>query len=280
MSEKREIDDLIPAFAIGATDAEEAMQIKQYLAENPTAAAELAAYSQLADSLLFAVPMVEAPVDSGARLLAAINLAADNTLADSPKVERTIPTAVRPNPAGKRTEPREGWWKKIFGPKLAPQWAVSFAALALLLLVNGYWMGQLSSLHRQQQTLEAKMLQQETALSVIAMDEMHRTILPAVEGKSLAKADVIWGEGFEIALLYVEEFPQPEAGKVYQLWLIKDGKRSSGGLFTVNQHGTGTLIIQLSQEMDEYDTLGITAEPEGGSQEPTSPPVVRGPIKG
>lgn len=263
MSVEQEINDLIPAFAIGITDNAETEQIKKYLQGNPAVSAEIAEYSQMAEALLFAVPFKKAPADLESRLLSAIAPVAEV------KSTGSLPQATEPLPC----------WKRIFTPTLAPQWVLAGAALAMMVLLNSYWIRQVNGLQETQMAMQEQLLQQETTLSVIAMDDMQRTVLPSVSAGELAKADIIWGEGFEVALVYVEDFPQLELGKVYQLWLIKDEKRTSGGQFTVNEHGTGTLIVQLAQPLDEYDSLGITIEPEGGSEVPTSPPVVRGSVK-
>lgn len=274
MSSEQKIDELIPAYAIGATDSEESVRLEEYLSESSSAAAELAEFSKMAAAMLFAVPLVEVPSAVESRLFDAIN-----PETATPTVESVAEGTKSTRQFVKKSEPKLHWWEGIFAANRAPQWAFALTALALVLLLNAYWLHKVNQLQQTQLAMVDKLLQQETTLSVIAMDESQRTILPAVDQNMQSKADVIWGEGFEVALLYVEDFPQPDPGKVYQLWLIKDDKRTSGGLFTVNENGTGTLIVQLLQPLDFYDGMGITAEPEGGSEGPTSPPIVRGPIE-
>jgi anti-sigma-K factor RskA len=55
----------------------------------------------------------------------------------------------------------------------------------------------------------------------------------------------------------------------YQLWLIKDGERTSGGVFSVNQEGYGSLWVESPQPLSSYSAFGITIEPAGGSPGPT-----------
>jgi hypothetical protein len=76
-------------------------------------------------------------------------------------------------------------------------------------------------------------------------------------------------------MLYAKEFPQLQPDQVYQLWLTDNGERESGGLFTVDQNGTGVLVFPVTRPMDSLDSMGITPEPAGGSPGPTSRPVVR-----
>ena len=276
MSGKQELDELIPAFAIGATDTEESMQVQRYLAEDPSAAEELADFAQMADALLFAMPMVEAPATVETRLFAALN---PQTVTDMPSYSPSAETKRQAqNGNGAKSEAAH-WWQTLFGQLFSPQWAIAFAALALLLLVNGYWMAQMSKLRQNQLAVEQQLLQHQTTLSVIAMDERWRAVLHPLQADSEMDADLIWGEGFEVALLYVEEFPPLPAGQVYQLWLTADGKSTNGGFFTVNEHGTGTLVVPLPMLIDHYTSLEITAEPAGGSAQPTSAPLVQGSVE-
>jgi anti-sigma-K factor RskA len=80
----------------------------------------------------------------------------------------------------------------------------------------------------------------------------------------------------QVAALHVYGLPLLEEGKVYQLWLIWDGQRESGGLFEVNEEGEGTLLIQAQRALGEYQAVGVTVEPTGGSPGPTSPRVIGG----
>jgi anti-sigma-K factor RskA len=58
--------------------------------------------------------------------------------------------------------------------------------------------------------------------------------------------------------------------------LIKDGKRTSGGIFTVRANGYGSLLIKAGNSLLGYTAFGITIEPAGGSPEPTGAKVLGG----
>lgn len=62
----------------------------------------------------------------------------------------------------------------------------------------------------------------------------------------------------------------------YQLWLIKDGKRTSGGVFSVQDDGYGVLKIDSPLPLIEYQSFGVTIEPFGGSPGPTGSKVLGG----
>ncbi|WP_187365064.1 anti-sigma factor [Cellulosimicrobium cellulans] len=74
----------------------------------------------------------------------------------------------------------------------------------------------------------------------------------------------------DAALVTASGVDAPGADEVYQLWVMRDGAPVSAGTTGVTD---GTLQIRT----DAYrtgDALALTVEPEGGSEQPTSEPVV------
>ena len=78
------------------------------------------------------------------------------------------------------------------------------------------------------------------------------------------------------ATLVAEGLPLPGAGRQYQLWLIRDGERDSGGVFSVSPRGYGTLEVSAPLPVGAYQAFGVTVEPAGGSPGPTGPRVLGG----
>lgn len=69
--------------------------------------------------------------------------------------------------------------------------------------------------------------------------------------------------------LLVNGLPPLSPSEQYQLWLILDGVRTDGGVFSVDESGAGRLEIDAPQPLLEYAAYGITIEPTGGSPGPT-----------
>jgi anti-sigma-K factor RskA len=80
----------------------------------------------------------------------------------------------------------------------------------------------------------------------------------------------------EYGTLMVDHLPPLGQDQQYQLWLIKDGKRTSGGVFSVNLDGYGSLWVTSPEWLANYSALGITIEPTGGSPGPTGAKVLGG----
>jgi anti-sigma-K factor RskA len=76
-------------------------------------------------------------------------------------------------------------------------------------------------------------------------------------------------------LLAVHNLPKLEPGKAYQVWLVSaSGERTNGGVFSLDNQGYGWLVIFPPKPLNEYRSIGITVEPEGGSPGPTGPRVM------
>lgn len=82
------------------------------------------------------------------------------------------------------------------------------------------------------------------------------------------------------AQLQVEGLKSLPSDAQYQLWLIRDGVRSSGGVFSVAADGSGSLNVTASMPLETFDAFGITIEPYGGSPGPTGPKVLGGKLAG
>jgi anti-sigma factor RsiW len=146
--------------------------------------------------------------------------------------------------APRRTS-RSGWW------------VAAAAVLALVFVVNNlYWIGRLN----QAEQKNVRALSLPTAANGQATG---------------ATAAVLWMPNDGRAVLTVSQFPVIEADRVFQGWVTRGTTIQSIGTFQVNADGSGVLVFDAALLEGAFDALGVTIEPEGGSDSPTSPPVVR-----
>ncbi len=251
-----ELFALLPAFVLGATDPDEAAFVRRHLTDAPGAEAELAAYTRLVDVLHFSAPLATPPPALEARLRAA--LTAD-----------PVHTQAAPSPIGRG---RSWHW-----PRLA---LAAAAAMAVLLALNLWWTDQMTGLRTENAALQSQVTAQATALALQQdqlttqqqqLDALYyqeaklgRTIasqidllaqvvavagesydMPPAQSDSPAFATVAWLDQPGVGVLRADNFPPLPPDMVYQFWLIKDGARTSGGLFTVDDAGRGSLIGRL-----------------------------------
>ncbi len=85
---------------------------------------------------------------------------------------------------------------------------------------------------------------------------------------------IIMGEDGEFGTLVVDRLPVLDEEQEYQLWLIKNGERTDGGVFSVYSTGYQTVKIHGPDPLASYTSFGVTIEPAGGSEGPTGPRVL------
>jgi len=100
--------------------------------------------------------------------------------------------------------------------------------------------------------------------------------LRGTPASSPAGAVLIMQPEARYGLLLVHDLPELESGYQYQLWLIKEGVRTSGGVFSVSARGESRLKVVSPQPLSGYDAFGVTVEPFGGSDGPTGQKVLGG----
>ena len=85
-----------------------------------------------------------------------------------------------------------------------------------------------------------------------------------------AKATVTHSDSMGKAVLVTEKMPPPPKGMVYQLWLDQPSSGMvSAGVMPVKEDQT----VMLEGDAATAEAAGITIEPEGGSEHPTSKPI-------
>lgn len=86
---------------------------------------------------------------------------------------------------------------------------------------------------------------------------------------------VISSDGMN-GVLVVDELPPLDVNHEYQAWLMRDGKSSSGAVFSVDEKGYRGVRITAQETLLVYSEINITIEPVGGSEEPTGERVLSG----
>jgi Anti-sigma-K factor rskA len=74
-------------------------------------------------------------------------------------------------------------------------------------------------------------------------------------------------------IVQIQNLPSLQKSEVYQVWLLKDGKRTNAGTFKPDEAGTGSLTYKLSIE-DKFNQIGITREPDSTSTKPRGEKIV------
>jgi anti-sigma-K factor RskA len=78
-----------------------------------------------------------------------------------------------------------------------------------------------------------------------------------------------------VGCLVVQGLPEPGNGNVYQVWL-RAGDQPVGVATFEPRSGSAWTFIRAEQSITEFDAIGITIEPRGGSPAPTGQRVLFG----
>lgn len=108
--------------------------------------------------------------------------------------------------------------------------------------------------------------EQEALGAVVAAPDAQRS---EVELEGGATATAIWSAQLGQSVLLFDGLEPAPHGHAYQAWYIDAAGPHSAGVF---QTGGGSSAVLLEGHMDAGVAVGVTVEPEGGSEAPTTEP--------
>jgi anti-sigma-K factor RskA len=91
----------------------------------------------------------------------------------------------------------------------------------------------------------------------------------ATKASSIAQANLVRKD--DSGVLKVAMLPVQRRGHVYQTWLQRGKQIVPSTLFVVNNDGSGSAVVE---NLDGVDAVMVSEEPDGGSPQPTSSPVL------
>jgi anti-sigma-K factor RskA len=244
--------DLIPAYALGALDADEREAFEALLANDAEAQKLLAEYQALSDTLVLVTPAQPAPShlqnDLRKRLAA-------QRKTEQPQITALTPPEVK---APRRNRTAAG--------------LVALAAMLVAVVAVAWFLTRDQTLSPQE--LYARLSAQEGAISVAvvpdaAQEQISGTLIAAPDGSE--------------AVIMVNNLPALSPDQTFQLWLISDQSSiQSGGLFQAAQTEAATyIVLPLESPLQDYSAFAVSIEPEGGSpfeDQPTTTPIFAVPV--
>jgi anti-sigma-K factor RskA len=236
LNNEEHVKDLLPAYALDILTEVEKVQVLEHLDACPECRVELRAYQVTTDELALA------SVQSAPRPAVKTNLM------------RQINSRQKPTTAPIQKSPWQGWFR--FARRSVPAWGL--ALVIVLAVASGFLWGRLHQNYPSS----------ATPLRIVA--------LANTDNAPEARGSLVISQNGEYGTLIVDNLDALDNDHQYQLWLINDGKRSSGGVFSVNSDGYASLPIYGPLPLNHYQAVGITIEPAGGSPKPTGAKVLGG----
>jgi len=232
--------DNLAAYALEALDEDEARALEEHLQTCASCRQELAAYRELSQGLLAALPPRQPSAEVRRRLQGSLS-------------SRPVPSSSKRN------------W--------SPGQIALGVALVLLLGITLFSAFQMQALQRQQAVLARRINDGQTALAMLAYPSTRT--LPLDKGN--IAGNLLVDPDRNVAALIVWDLPVLPADQTYQIWLVDPlGNRVSGGTFRSEEDQPFTTVsIFAPAAFSNFSGLGVTVEPAGGSTAPTGRNVLK-----
>lgn len=247
-----EIEESLPAMALGALDEHERRDVKAHMDACPNCREQYARYLEVSRLLLDSVPQRQPPV----------------------ALKNSLMTAIQPQRKARFV--RFARW--LGTANQLPRWAVGGLAVAAILLAT--LAGTLYADILGQKRLLARQLQeQQLTVSILAQKNKESVAMIGTSVAEGASATLLFETTSSTGVLVVHDLPALPSNQSYQLWLIDaTGKRDSGAVFNMSTDGSNTtsLVVSAPRGLKEYVKCGVSIEPRGGSPKPTGPAALTG----
>lgn len=230
--------DAVGSYLLGAMPDDELGGFEEHLSECPACRDEVDRLRVAADALPVSVPIVPLPPDLKDRIMTVVEAEASLLASADP--------AARPAPRAKPARQRRSLFAWLAQPAVA-------VACALVLLVGGGIVGGVIAGGGEPET---RTLTAETTL-------------PG------AKVDLKIGD--QGATLVARDMPAPPDGRVYQVWTLKPGGKPVPTTALWTPRADGSADVAVPGSLDGVQSVLVSAEPPGGSPQPTSEPVINAP---
>jgi anti-sigma-K factor RskA len=246
-------DDLRDAYVLGALPEDERRSFEDYLARHPERQAEIDELGAVAGLLAFSPQEQEPPPELRSR------------------VTEVVEAEAEPSRARRRSAlARVGDYLSVRNLALGAAALLVVGLLSWNVLLQNQiqdLQGQVADALGQVQNLQGELADAQDQQQV----QRSRTIeLAGSWADQGATAEVASLQKNQI-ILVARNMPSVPEDRTCQIWVIKDDVPQPSGLFQPDANGTATPI---TNSISEADVIAVTVEPAGGSEKPTSDPVL------
>ena len=239
------LDD-VAAYALGTLGGADAARVRAHLRECETCRKE---YQALASAAATIALSAEGP-EPGKMLKA--------------RIMREVRSAEAPAPAAAQRTATPMW----------PAYLVAAACFAVAVALSLFNLSLLEQLHSAQSKLA---LSQERSSGLSHDLAAERSTVADLMDESARRLDVPNGQIVVVrdrVYITMHDMPQPPKGKVYQAWSLPKGSKTMVPAQTFVPDAQGVAVIALPVDAATTSAVAVSIEPDGGSKQPTTKPVV------
>ena len=275
-----EIEELIPAYALGALEPTERQEVEQHVDTCHHCSQVLWDHLEATTALARTVPSADPPESLWDRIQERLGK------------EPLVPAAFTFETAAAEPKKRRRL-SRVSTTGLSVAASFVLLALGVLIALNLQLRGQLDEVQEENQQLQSELTEfQEENQRLFTMVEQQRSLsytaaLPGTEvmllsnsaesprarGMLMASSDRMWG------YVVTQGLQTPGEGMAYQIWLLGDNGPASMGVFTVDNTGYGQRFVRFPRPAYYYAELQITLEPQQGSPRPLGSQVLGAPLR-
>ena len=262
MSERNDtsMQELAAAYALGALSPEEARAFEAYLATSPETQREVAEYREV-----------------GALLATAARAPAPSPGLKARVLERVAASKVISLPRGPSGSavPRTVWVALAASLALATWLGASLYSTRNQLAART---AAEDSVRSALAAVQGRLTQREKTLNWILEPGIELSVLNST-GNAEPKIQFFINRQRRVAMVHAFNLSAAEAGKVYQLWFIQDGKPVPSVTFSAESDGHAMVENIAMPAGGGITHAAVTLEPTGGSPAPTTPVILLGEVK-
>ena len=269
------VEENLEPYILGALSPEETSRMERHLDSCAVCVEKLNAHADTVAGLAFAAPRHTATARVKERLFARVD------------AERSRPRWFGLDQPGLLAG---------LGRRLVANYRMgAVAVFVVALLAGGGWFnGRLNQIEAEKEALANQLLTKSDAETemmgkLMEMSEKQLALKymaasPDLSVKRLsatgptpeARGMVIVSEAGSSGLLAAIGLTPLPPDKVYQVWLLKDGRVHKAGLLQVDWTGFGQALVDLFAPLHSLDGIFITIEQVGGSSDPSGESVLKG----
>ena len=267
---KEESIDLCAAYALEALESEELRRFEEYLrTAGPEEIRQLQEFVSVASMLPLVLERKAPPSHVKEDLIRKIQLSAHAQESAERRTESFI--GVQPVPR------RNLLWIGVAAVAIVMVIGFSIFVSRLMGTIE-YQNQQLVASNKSAQELQKRLValkdeltQKEELLRVLSSKRIEITVMNGLQVNPVGYGKIIWDPEKRTAILQVSNLPAVPSNKDYQLWVIKDKKPISAGVFAVADTSASFFKIEnlAVTNPKEIAAFAITLEPKGGVPAPT-----------
>lgn len=249
---KEELLELAPGYALGALTPEETAAVDSALGRDADLRREVASLREVAGTVLTSEPPMTPSAELRGRWMQRIRGGASaRAIGEARGARGTSGVLVT----------------RALGTLLAATMVIA-AALGV----------QLRDSRRELASTHAALEKRERQLNTVLEAEaglLFSLLKPTAAGHE--GVQFYWNARQKRGMLHAFHLAQAPAGRAYQLWVIREGKPVSVRVF--NSDADGHALVEqlvLPDSPDGVSVVAITVEPERGSPQPTTTPILAG----